>query len=164
MDEKAKRLLKFLKEHKEDRGMMADLRRGFSEATEDRAWPYVARWCDLTNDRERIIYQTVMAAYAHHPEVSEKGNMGHVLRSLAMGDGRGEDGLKTFDGRFRRLLTCNSAQEACQHLIGIIRAVAQKEIRINYICLLKDLWYWGKRVKLSWASAYWGSDLQGGEA
>lgn len=168
MDEKVKgraeNFLAELEKHKEDRGMMADLRRGFSETTENRAWPYVARWCDLTNDRQRIIYQTVAAAYAYHPVVSEKGNMGHVFHDLAGGEGRGEEGLRTFDGRFRRFLACDSVQEVCQHLPGVIRAVAQKKIPVNYSRLFNDLWYWGERVKVNWAGAYWGGEPQGGEA
>jgi CRISPR type I-E-associated protein CasB/Cse2 len=164
MEEKAKNLLKFLESRKEDRRLMADLRRGLSEATASRAWPHVAEWCDLAADYQRTIFQTVMAAYAHHPSHTDKGNMGHVMRRIAMGDGKGEEGLNTFDSRFRRFLTCNSAQEVCQHLKGVIRAAAQKGLAINYIQLIKDLWYWGERVKIRWASAYWGSDTEGGES
>lgn len=163
MEQKAENLMTYLQEHKENRGMMADLKRGFNTASEDRAWPYVATWCDLTSDRQRTIYQTIMAAYAHHPEVGNHGNMGHVLRTIAMGDNRGEKGLKTFDGVFRRLLTCDSAEQVCVRIRGVIRAAAQKSIRINYAQLFKDLWYWGERTKLQWASAYWGTIEEGGE-
>jgi CRISPR type I-E-associated protein CasB/Cse2 len=162
MEDRARQLLKYLEKHREDRGMMADLRQGFSEATANRSWPYVANWCDLANDRWRIIYQTVMAAYAHHPQVAEKANIGHVLRRIAMGDGRGQEGLSTFDGRFRRIITCDSAQEVCQQLRGVIRAAIQKSIRIDYVQLFTDLCYWGPRVKMRWASTYWGTAEEGG--
>ena len=164
MQETAKDLLEYLESHKEDRGMMADLRRGFSEATSDRTWPYVASWCDLANDRMRTIYQTVMASYAYHPLVTDEGNMGRVMRQIAIGHGGSQEGLKTFDARFRRILTCDSSTEVCQQIGRVIRAAAQKGIPINYTELFKDLWYWGERVKLRWGSAYWGSATEGGEA
>jgi CRISPR type I-E-associated protein CasB/Cse2 len=164
MEEKAQRLLEYLQNHKEDRGMMADLRRGFSETTADRAWPYVANWCDLANDRMRNIYQTVMASYAHHPVVTDKGNMGQVMRQIAMGEAGGKEGLNTFEARFRRILTCDTAIEACPQVGRVIRVAARKGIPINYTELFKDFWYWGERVKLRWASAYWGAATEGGEA
>jgi CRISPR type I-E-associated protein CasB/Cse2 len=164
MQENAKHLLEYLESHKEDRGVMADLRRGFSEATADRTWPYLASWCDLTNDRSRTIYQTVMASYAHHPHTADQGNMGTVLRQIALGAGGGQEGLKTFDARFRRLLICDTSTEVCQQIGRVIRAAAQKGVPINYTELFTDLWYWGERVKLRWASAYWGTSMEGGEA
>ena len=164
--EDANHLMQYLEEHnqRKDRGMMAALRRGFSEATEDQTWSYLGRWCDLSNNRQRIIYQTVAAAYATHPVNAKQGNMGSVLRILAMGDGRGIDGLKSFDMRLRRFLTCDSAQEVCKRLPGIIRAAAQKGITINYAQLFVDLQYWGRRTRVEWASAYWGNKQEGGES
>lgn len=53
--DRAKALVDELQKLRDDRGAMANLRRGFSPGTEDRAWPWVARWCDLTNNRQRVI-------------------------------------------------------------------------------------------------------------
>ncbi|ODS31182.1 MAG: CRISPR-associated protein Cse2 [Candidatus Scalindua rubra] len=158
-NKRIERLIIALEKHKDDRGVMADLKRGFSDSTADRTWPYLSKWgCDIVNDRERIIYQTVSAAYAVTKGCStdkDNYNIGTVCRQLAIGDGRGDKKLKTFEARFRRLLTCSSVDEISGHLTGIIRAAAAKNIAINFKRLFKDLWYYSDNVKLEWASEYW---------
>jgi len=143
---------------RQDRGALADLRRGFSETTEHRAWPYISPWCDLNNPRERAIWLTIAAGFATLEKTTNSGNMGTTLRALALGDGRrkAEEAVKTFDGRFRRLLTCHTAEELCAHLPGIIRAAKQKRVDINFRHLHQDLRYWGEKVKIRWAANYWG--------
>lgn len=140
---------------KDDRGFMADLRQAFSHRNQFRTWPHIAPFCDLRNERMRIIYQTVAGAYAHHPLNTDKGNMGNALQQLAMGDGRGKEGLKTFDGRFRRYLTCDNAEELCIHIAGVFRPLAKSGIPVNYLQLFTDLWYWGEITRIEWAYAYW---------
>ena len=155
--ERAAAFVADLTARREDRGLMADLRRGFSSATADRAWPYLARWCDLTHDRQRVIYQTVAAGFATNPETTTEGNMGDTMRALATGKVPGEDGLKTFEARFRRFLSCDTISDVSQRLPTVIRATQARGIPINHRRLLEDLHYWGDRVKIRWAGAYWGS-------
>lgn len=143
-----------------DRGTLADLRRGFSPGTEHRSWPHIAVYCDLTKDRERMIWQTVAAGFAVHEETHNSGNLGLTMRRLALDGSAGspEEALKSFDARFRRLLTCDSVDEICERLPGIIHAAKSKNgIPIDFERLYTDLFYWGERVKLRWAAAYWGS-------
>jgi CRISPR type I-E-associated protein CasB/Cse2 len=162
--------LEYLQKHFDDRGMMADLRRGFSRTTEYRAWPYIAMWCDLTNERSRRVLLTVAAGFALHKRNAEGGNLGTSLRMLATGDGRGLEGLATFDARFRRFLSCSRGTEVCDHLPGVLRAAERKGVPVDFAQLYRDLTYWGDRVKVEWAKEYWGgttedADLQGeGEA
>ncbi len=140
-----------------DRGALANLRRGFSTGTEDRCWAYIAEYCDITNDRQRIIWQTIAAGFATHEATANCGNLGSTLRGLALegSTGKPEDALKSFDTRFRRLLTCSSANEVCMRLPGLIKAAQRKGFPINYETLFKDLWHFGERVKLRWAASYW---------
>ncbi len=155
--DRAERLVEELLKLRDDRGAMANLRRGFSPATEDRAWPWVARWCDLTNDRQRMIYTTVAAAFAAHPQHADSGNLGTTLRQIAHSEQPGEDGLRSFEARFRRLLACNSAEEVCRRISNVVQAAKQRGSPINYERLFKDLWFWdyyGDRIKVSWAAAY----------
>lgn len=164
--EKGAKLVKWLKQRIDDRGLMADLRRGFNPDTEHKAWPYVADWCDLTRSRQRHVHMTVMAAFAYHPRHDESaGNLGRTLRKIAMVEG-GKDGLASFETRFRRLLVCDSLEELCRLLGPVIRAAAAKGVTINYVELFKDLTYWSSPVKLRWASGYWSSGKtdQGEEA
>ena len=142
----------------QDRGTLANLRRGFSKGTENRCWPYIARYCDLEKNRERQIWQTIAAGFATHEGTITTGNLGTTLRHLALEGSTGlpEDALKSFDARFRRILTCSKAEEVCRHLPGIIRAAKNKNIYVNYECLFNDLRYWREDIKLKWAAAYWG--------
>lgn len=157
LDQKIEKVINFLEKHKEDRAVMAHLKRGLSEATQSRAWPHMARaGCRLENPRERGIYAVVMGTYAKHPCVIDKGNIGDTLRGVVDGKGS-QEGLATFDQRFRRVLECDHAPEVCEFLPGVIHAAARtRNIQaVNYRQLFKDLWYWGELTKLQWAGAYW---------
>ncbi len=150
------RFLEHLRKHKNDRGMMADLRHGFSSATEYRAWPHIALWCDLTNERSRRIMLTVAAGFAVHGRSVPGRSLGEVLRRIATGDGRGQEGLATFDTRFRRFLACSTVQEVCDQLPGVLRAAERRAEGVDFARLHRDLIYWGEGVKLRWAGDYWG--------
>ncbi len=146
-----------------DRGTLADLRRGFSPGTEHRTWPHIALFCDLSRERDRVIWQTIAAGFATFEQTVESGNMGATMRRLALEGSTGsvEDALKSFDARFRRILTCDSAIEVCERLPGIIRAAKRKGgVSIDFVSLFTDLQYWGERVKLRWAASYWGEQKE----
>ena len=149
-----------------ERGPLAELRRAFSRTTEHRSWPYLAQWCDLTNETERIIWQTIGAGLATLGQSEQEGNLGDTMRRLAIGSRKDTENqnmaLKSFEGRFRRLLTCRTVAEVCERLPPIIRACKNKGVGINFRQLYWDLVSWGRsadraeRVKLEWARAYWG--------
>src|SRR6056297_2447042 len=127
---------------KKDRGALADLRRGFSPGTEHRCWPYIAVYCDLSKKRERIIWQTIAAGFATFEQTADSGNLGATMRRLALDGAPGspEDALKSFDARFRRLLSCDSVVEVCERLVGIIKAAKSKSIiPIDFEVLYEDL-------------------------
>ena len=155
----------------EDRGMLAALRRGLSEATEHYAWPYLAPYCNLSDPEQRIVWLTIAGAAAILApaglarEKSEVGvgNMGATMRELAVGDERKKDEvekrLATFESRFRRLLTCRTVEELCRHLVGIFRAAAAKNKPVNLVQLYSDLQRWESPqeadVRVEWAQGYW---------
>ena len=154
----------------EDRGALADLRHGFSPGTEYRAWPYVALVCrQLDNDIQRKIWITIGAGFATHKATDPRaGNMGATLCALSQPGESKDKPLKSFDARFRRLLTCDNAMELCDHLRSIIVAAERKNVHIDFEQLFWDLQTWHKpekKVKLHWAQSYWGqSESKGGEA
>lgn len=151
---------------RDDRGLLANVRRGFSESTEIRAYPYVAPYCDLTDARERRIVLTVAAGYAMLAPTglarSNCGNLGATLRRLALkGTSESPDNaLTTFEARFRRLLTCQTTLELCEHLVTLLRAAANKESPVDFKQLYWDLQDWDRRerrdVRVAWAKGYWG--------
>jgi len=164
------KLQQFVIPDQEDRGALADLRHGFSPGTEYRAWPYIASVCNLQDDKQRHIWLTISAGFATHKATDRRaGNMGATLRALALqqlDESKGTP-LKSFDARFRRLLTCDNAIELCDRLRGIILAAQRKGIAIDLERLFRDLQTWHKpekKVKLRWAQSYWGQEeSKGGE-
>ncbi len=149
----------WLESRRDDRAIMAELRRGFSPGTEHYVWKHLAPWCELASRKSRTIYTAVAACYAFHPECTAEGNLGTTLRRIAQSLGSpGEDTQKAFEGRLRRLLACVRSVEVCRHLRQIIGLASQHGIPINYRQLLKDLLVWDKdpdRIKVSWAAEYW---------
>lgn len=163
LQDRASKFIQWLTENRNDPGVMASLRRGFSEATEHYAWPHVAQFCPLDNDRLRTIYVTVAACYAFHPECTDQGNLGTTLRRIALSQEAGDDPLSTYRGRFNRLITATTVDEICQQLRPIIQAAKPRMIPINYTSLLVDLLRWdyaARDVKVEWAQEYYGTPTE----
>ena len=142
--EAAAKLLAYLRGLKNDRGAMANLRGALKPAQRHRAWPLLARVGGIG----RPIYETLAGLYAHHSDEIHTGNLGTTCRRLS-----GE--YNSFDGRFRRLLTCDR-EEICERLAPVILAAKAKNAPVNYEQLFADLCYWSDKVKERWAREYWG--------
>lgn len=139
---------------------MADLRHGFSSGTEYRAWPHLAKWCNLEHANERKIWFTIAAGFALKKETMNTGNMGTTLRRLAIENKTNQDEIESVlknNGRFKRLLTCQSIIELCNHLSGVIRLSEQKNVGINFEKLFWDLVHWEDpkwEIKIKWAAKF----------
>jgi len=147
--EAAAKLLSHLRSMKNDRGAMANLRGALKPAQRHRAWPLLGPVGGIGNTR----YETVSALYAYQPDETQLGNLGTTCRRLSAEH-------NSFDGRFRRLLTCDR-EEICERLAPVILAAKAKAVPINYEQLFIDLSYWGDRVKERWAREYWGGSENG---
>lgn len=150
--ETAAKVLAYLRQLRNDRGAMADLRCALNPTRRARAWPLLARVGGI----DRTIYETVAGLFAYHPDETHTGNVGTTCRRLA-----GEN--NSFDGRFRRLLSCDR-EELGERLRPVILAAKAKGIPVNYEELFTDWWYWGDRVKARWAREYWGAPVEAEEA
>ena len=145
-------VLTYLRRLRNDRGAMADLRCALTPARRARAWPLLARIGGI----DRPIYETVAGLFAYHPDETSRGNIGTTCHRLA-----GEN--TSFDGRFRRLLSCER-DELCERLRPVVLAARAKGIPVNYEELFADLFYWGDQVKARWAREYWGAPAEAEEA
>jgi CRISPR system Cascade subunit CasB len=143
--ETAARLLAYLRRLKDDRGAMADLRCALNPTRLPRAWPMLARVGGIGSPR----VESVAGLFAYHPDETDKGNLGTTCLRLRQQN-------ESFDGRFRRLLSCDR-DEICERLRPVILAAKAKGIPVNYEGLFADLCYWGERVKERWAREYWGA-------
>lgn len=127
--ETAARLLTYLRQLKSDRGAMADLRCALNPARRPRAWPLLARVGGIDNPR----VETIAGLFSYHPGETHTGNIGTTCRRLAAEN-------NSFDGRFRRLLSCDR-DELCERLRPVILAAKAKRIPVNYQKLFSDLHY-----------------------
>jgi CRISPR system Cascade subunit CasB len=143
--ERAAHVLAYLRQLKNDRGAMADLRCALNPAKLPRAWPLLARIGGIGNPR----VETVAGLFAYHPDECHSGNLGTTCLRLARLN-------ESFDARFRRLLACDR-EEICERLRPVILAAKAKSIALNYEELFADLYYWSNDVKARWAREYWGA-------
>ncbi len=143
--ESGARLLAYLRQRENDRGAMADLRCALSSSLgkRSRAWPILAWVGGIDNPR----VETVAGLFAYHPQTTNTGNLGTTCRQLAAESA-------TFDGRFRRLLSCDR-HEICDRVRPVVLAAKAKGIPVNYEQLFSDLHYWSDYTKASWAREYW---------
>src|SRR5437867_11514347 len=112
--------LKYLRQYRNDRGAMADLRRALNPAQRHRAWPLLARFGGIDEPR----FETIAGLFAHHPDETNAGNLGTTCRQLSREH-------NTFDGRFRRMLACDR-DDICDHIRPVILAAKAKGIPVNY--------------------------------
>jgi CRISPR system Cascade subunit CasB len=137
----------FLRRHKSDRGAMAQLRCALSPARRNRAWPLLGE-LDAIGD---TVVETIAGLYATHPEETQTGAIGSLCRQLSAEHG-------TFEGRFRRLLSCSTREEVCEHLRPIVTTAKSKGRAVNYWQLFVDLQYWGDKTRVRWAREFWGRE------
>lgn len=152
----AERFLTQLHGISEDRGKMAALRRGSSEATHRQAWPVLHT---LGVDVGNFTAQTVGALFAEHPEAENKSwSLGESCRRVALADATGYDIPDSFDKRFRRLLACDSKEDVAGQLRAWVRLAKSKGTKVNYEQMYWDLDGWERRaddIKLAWARGFW---------
>jgi CRISPR system Cascade subunit CasB len=166
--ERGDRLVKQLERwhERQDRGVLARLRRALSDTTQQEAWTVLGPWfgpiavgCP--------VYETVAGCFALHPVKWEpvddpkeeaKRNFGWTFREVRLADDEGKKKMqdeKEPHTRFRRLLACSDSKEICKHIRHAIRLAKAKEKQVNYRQLFVDLWWWNDYTKIAWAKAYW---------
>ena len=148
IDERAIKFLRFLERYRKDKGAMANLRGALSEARRPRVWSLLGGFKDAVAIGNPV-YETIAALWAHAKGESddEAGNLGSTLRKLC-------DDLSTFEGRFKRILSCER-DDIAKHVAPIVRAAITKGVGVDFARLLSDLLWWGEDVEVEWAKAFW---------
>jgi CRISPR system Cascade subunit CasB len=138
-----------------DRAMGARLRRSDNPATEYQSWEYFTRFgVDLQNRRERKAFATIAAALARAKPKSDGGlDIGRAI-ALSYGEGREDHQAKS---RLRRLLACDTSEEACDILRPLLSLVASRGRAVRFEQLLRDLLYFSERTKERWAQEFFSS-------
>jgi CRISPR system Cascade subunit CasB len=136
----------YLRQYTNDRGALANLRGALSDARRQRAWPLLGGFASAIGNPA---YETVAALWAGDPEAATEAesNLGDTLRRLGAEH-------NSFEGRLKRLLTCDQ-DEIAARATPVVRAAQAKGVAVNYTRLLSDLLWWNDRVKVEWAKAFW---------
>lgn len=142
---------------KYDSAFGAALRRADNPATECQAWEYLTpRWCDLDEDRERRPFATIAAAIAHaKPKADGVLGIGKAIAACYPEDGNRSDSAKS---KLRRLLACDSVEEACRILRPLLHLIRSRGVHLNYGQLLNELICFGggEKTKIKWAVDFYG--------
>lgn len=138
---------------KTDPGFGAALRRADNPATEYQAWEHLVLYgCNIEKPWEKAAYTTIAAAVARaKPEHDGTLDLAKSLARCFEG-GASADPARA---KIRRLLACDSIEEACQIVRPILAFVASRRVPLSYGRLLDDLLHFGERVKLTWAQSFY---------
>lgn len=151
-----------------DRGYLAELRRGMSSTTQMQAWEHIVPFCKgFEDDAIRTIWCSFGGCAAliiqSGLNTSEPPwyNFGSTMRAIARGSGSGSvnERLKSFEPKFRRLLSCHDVMNLCEMVVGIVRTAESLSVKVNLKKLFWDLMDWRdaekrEKAKLRWAEQY----------
>lgn len=156
--------IRYLEDHREDRAMLAALRRGLGQppGTVPDAYRYVVPWlADDTPPWREAAYYLIAALFAYHPAPGGVGNMGnHFARTRTPG---WDD--TAIERRFTALLAAHP-DDLDLYLRQAISFLRSKEVPVNWHQLLTDVLDWGhpdRYVQRRWARAFWNRSAQGSQ-
>lgn len=140
---------------KKDTAMAAALKKADNPNTEFRAWEYLADYqVNIENSKERIPYATISAAIARAKPPSDGIlNLGQAIARS------GKDGIPSDQerARLRRILACDTVEEACTILRSLLSLINSRDLKISYGQLLYELCWFEKNpqtTKARWAQFF----------
>lgn len=157
MEEKTHPFVSYLETRREDRAVLAALRRGLGQppGTVADMYRYVVPWLPVNAPRQReAAYYLIAALFAYHPAAGGQGNMGRHFAATC--DPQGEN--TAIERRFTALLAAHS-DDLDFNLRQAISFLRSKEVPVNWHRLLTDVLAWGhpdRYVQRQWAQSFWG--------
>ena len=146
-NDRAKEFIKHLENNfSNDAAAKACFRRGLGNSNRLQALPLLGRFLDDENDKISN-YVVVAALWADSDCQQDDVDLGSACARLAKD-------YSSFEGRFRRLISCDR-KEIATYVVPVVRALNSKGIRIDFSLLLTDLLLWGDRVKIDWSRSFW---------
>jgi len=145
----------FIIQRMEDNGTAAALRRADNPNTEYQSWETLAAFnVELDKPWQRLPFATVACAMAK-AKTEKNGSIG-IGQAIARcyEDGRESEQAKA---KMRRLLACDSVDEACRILRPLFSLINSKgNSTLDYAKLLDDLLYWNNQTtKSRWAQDFY---------
>lgn len=154
---------------REDAGFAARLRRADNPDTEYQSWDILTSFgVSLERDAERLPFALVGAALCRFkPERDGVASLGEALRSCFEDE---DNGAVANQGgaRLRRLLACDSSEEACRIVRPMLALIAARTKKtLGFARLLNELLRFGgpfrERIKLRWAQDFYSGRKDFGE-
>lgn len=149
----------------QNKGFAAQLRHADSPSMEYQSWEYLAGFgVDLENDNQRLPFSIIAAAIAKSKSSNEKLANGVLGIGQALARCYQEDKGNQSDqakAKLRRLLACDSVEEACRILRPLLSLIRSKSGgNLNFARLLDELlkFQWEEsrqRVKSRWAQDFY---------
>lgn len=147
---------------RDDRGALADLRRGLGEppGAAPAMYPYVVRHLpsDVSSWEEKTYY-LIAAMFAYHSQKDGKGNIGscfaHVRRDAHRNNPNADD--TALERRFTALLAAHP-DDLPFYLRQTVSFLKSKKVPINWRQLFYDVRAWGhpdRYVQKQWAEGFW---------
>jgi len=147
-----------LRDHRDNRGMMANLRCILVENKKHRAWPVLNRLgVAIDND----VASFVAGLFATHPEEACTGNFGTTCKAIEQkrDDTRSDDAkLTPTERRFQHLLSAEKGKELHGRVMRMVLMAKSQGVPVNYGQMVSDLKRWNDRTRTDWAMAYWDSE------
>jgi CRISPR system Cascade subunit CasB len=156
--------IQYLEENRDDRAMMASLRRGLAQPRCAEVGRIVQR--RLSQDSPRWLedaYYTIAPLFGlHHDEIASQGNMGDHFRALCDDP---SDPPSNVERRFMQLLACDAADldDLLRQAVSLLKS---KEVAVNWHQLLGDVLAWKHnqdsrdKVRLRWSQRFWRTSRQ----
>lgn len=151
----------YLEGKREDRAVLAALRRGLGQTPGTIAdmYRYVVPWLpDDAPPWREAAYYVVAALYAYHSGPGGTGNMGaHFRRACEPG---GDN--SAIERRFTVLLAAHP-DDLDFHLRQAVSFLKSRDVPVHWHQLLSDVLRWGhpdRHVQRRWARAFWGRSTQ----
>ncbi len=144
-------LVDYLLDNREDRAMMAALRRGLGRREGHVAmYPFVIPYMPKEEHRSRYwIYFTVAALFGyHHDPLAKRVSMGEAMSRLERND--------SLEKRFLWLLD-SEVEELPKRLKSVVSLLKSKGVGLDYHRLFYDLFHWEHPdhfVQLRWAEDF----------
>lgn len=148
---------RFIIDRIQENGVAAALRRADNPNTEYQSWDTLAAFhIDLDKPWQRLPFATIACAIAKAK--AEKNGATGIGQAIARcyDDGKDSDQAKT---KLRRLLACESVDEACRILRPLFSLINSKgNSQLNYAQLLDDLLWFNvnsQQIKSAWAQNFY---------
>lgn len=155
--------IEYLIENRDDRALMASLRRGLAQPRCAEVIRIVQRWLsdDSPRWREDAYYSVAPLFGLHHDGIADEGNMGDHFRDLCDDP---EDPPSSVERRFMQLLACDAANldDLLRQAVSLLRS-SNKKVAVNWQQLLQDVGWWKQSeksrdiVRLNWSRRFWRS-------